>query len=77
MMDLVLLCFVGLIIKCIYDISVIWLQYIYFMTSSISYRLVDLIWINRMHNEWMNSPMPSCYVQGQLYIILYCLLLKK
>jgi len=25
------------------------------MTNSISYRLVDLVWIDRMHNKWMNE----------------------
>jgi len=49
------LCFVGFIIKCIYD-TVIWcLYYICIMTSSISYRFdFDLVWIDRM-NEWMEG----------------------
>jgi len=25
------------------------------MTNSISYRLVDLVWVDRMHNERMNE----------------------
>ena len=31
------------------------LQYTCIVTSSISYRLVDLAWINRTHNKWMNE----------------------
>jgi len=25
------------------------------MTNSISYRLVDLVWIDTMHNKWRNE----------------------
>ena len=40
--------FMSVIILCLYYSSI--------MTSSISYRLVDLVWFDRMHNnEWMGT----------------------
>jgi hypothetical protein len=47
--------FVGIKYICIYGLISLWLEYIYIVTSSISYRLVDLVWINRMHNKWMKK----------------------
>jgi len=34
-----------------FDIIILCLYYICIMTSSISYRLVDLVWIDRIHNK--------------------------
>ena len=47
--------FVGLIIKCIYDTNIY--DYDTFILWQVLYpiRLVDLVWINRTHNKWMNE----------------------
>jgi hypothetical protein len=49
------LCFVGFIIKCIYDTLILCLHYIaswqaLYPVGSVS----DLVWIDIMHNKWMN-----------------------
>ena len=35
------------------------------MTNSLSYRLVVLVWIDRMHNKWMNESRISATNIGQ------------
>jgi hypothetical protein len=53
------LCFVGFIVKCVYDTIILCRYYICIMTRSISYRFSFDICINRMHNIWMNEF--TCY----------------
>jgi len=38
-----------------YEIIILYLHYTNIMTNSISYRLIYLVWIDRMHNKWMNE----------------------
>ena len=47
------LVFVGFTIRCtlLYNYFMYSIYYISIMTNSISYRLVDLVWIDRMHNK--------------------------